>query len=202
VLTLALVRLAARLEDEIPISYQWLPVTAATTTVPQRQLPLTTWYGSGSAYKTLSIDPPTGVKSGETWLLALFCSPSNVGGASSAASLGAVPPHKTSLVALSSVEDAGAWVPVPVMSEPIRFTAAAKGGSANAPASRGGKVKTKAGPSDKVEKQDRIQRAFVLPTPPAEGDGPHEILLTEQTSFDLDKVRPICCAFGPLVMEG
>lgn len=154
------------------------------TALPQTQLPLTTWYGSGSAYKTLSVAPPRGVKAGDIWSLALFCPPSDVAASSP---LDAIPPYKTALVSLSSVEDAGAWAPVPVMSEPIRFTAAIKGGLTAVPPVKGEKVKVKAAPTEKVAKQDRIQRAFVLP-PRSLEESSSELLLTEQTSFDLDKV--------------
>jgi hypothetical protein len=170
-------------EDELSISYQWLP-NGASSSLPQGRQPLTTWYGSGSAYKTLAIDPPKGVKAGETWSLALY---SNSGRSTSAS-----PAWKSDFVQVAHLgEDNSVWTPIPVLSEPIKFTAGSRGGPAAAPGKGKGKEKEKGKGkgNDKVDKQDRIRRTFVFPSPGV--DGPMELTLTEQTSFDLDKVRQV-----------
>jgi len=146
---------------------------------------LTTWYGSGSAYKTLAIDPPKGVKVGETWSLALYANPC---GSTSLTT----PAWKSDFVQVAQLgQDNSVWTPIPVLSEPITFTAGSRRGSGAASGKGKGKEKEKEKEkgkgNDKVNKQDRIRRTFVLPSPST--DGPRELVLTEQTSFDLDKVR-------------
>lgn len=168
-------------ENELSLSYEWLP-NGASSSLPQGRQPLTTWYGSGSAYKTLAIDPPKGVKAGETWSLALY---SNSGRSTSSS-----PAWKSDFVQVAHLgQDNSVWTPIPVLSEPIRFTVGSRGGPAAAPGKGKGKEKEKGKGNDKVDKQDRIRRTFVFPS--AGADGPRELVLTEQTSFDLDKVRQV-----------
>lgn len=164
-------------------------------------LPLTTWHGSGSAYKALAVDPPKGVKVGEAWSLALFSSAPVLRRGTAftlptAAASGQAPTAaarwKTDLLELARVEDStrGGWSPIAVKSEPVRFTSAKGGAAAGGKGAGKGKGKAAASSSsDKAEKQDRIQRTFVLPPVVGRDDQP-ELHLTEQTSFDLDKVRP------------
>lgn len=96
-------------------------------------------------------------------------------------------------------------VPFPVFSLPIRFEMAGPSGTpSQRTAGKPGKGKGKAVGSTKFQKQEGVQRVLVMERPPLRneqskehGDGEqsdmkatkHRILVSEKTSFDLDKVR-------------
>ena len=96
-------------------------------------------------------------------------------------------------------------VPLPVFSLPIRFEMA---GPAGVPSQRTGgkpsKGKGKSVGSTKIQKQEGVQRVLVMERPPLRNEhteehtdgeesdkrtAKHRILISEKTSFDLDKVR-------------
>lgn len=155
-----------------------------------------------SSYKALSIPPPEQVRPGDAWTLALWVDSRDVCA-------------EVTLGRLAAEGDVTVNGPIAVLSEPVRFVAASgTGGGAGGK----GKAKGKAGSGAEGEKQDRIRRRMVLPPKrrrgtatmeieeisqpegdeeydekkeeDAEEENGHRVLvLTEQTSFDLDKVR-------------
>ncbi len=148
------------------IYYSWAPFhqTPSATSSPSLQTTkptkLTT-YRHSSAYKEIPVPPPPQVREGQRWQLILSCS----------AQPTSLKPNYT----IDMNESAIGGIPFPVISMPILFSA------------KGLKGNTK--------KQERIERVYLLSNPPAPHESsetptsqPRELKITEQTSFDLDKV--------------
>ena len=101
-------------------------------------------------------------------------------------------------------EEIGA-VPFPVFSLPIRFeTIGPSGAPSQKTAGKPSKGKGKSVGSTKVQKQEGVQRVLVMERPPLQSEdtegytdseesntrgAQHRVLISEKTSFDLDKVR-------------
>lgn len=166
-----------QLQNAQDIYYQWLlnsnpgdkPVTPTLT----KSTKLTTWR-QVNAYKELSIPPPPMVKEGQSWNLIL--------------SSGSTTPSTPNYIINLNEDKLGRKDPFPIMSMPIVFR------ERIADASRG-----------KVQKQDRIQRVYELFPSGSNaicGDRqvqlkkPLRMVITEQTSFDLDKVMPNSVSTG------
>lgn len=191
----------------IPLLYQWILLPSSTPSrsaaaqpafqQQQRPLPLTTFLAPASSYKPLSIPPPVGVQANQTWALALWATP--------ALNLSPTTPQEQQLAAqkagwemdLLDLVSSGRSACLSVVSEGVRFM----GGSGKPTGGGGGGREGKKGTSKPVkgkgaggggkdvgEKQDRIKRAFVLPGMAEGAGGGRKVELTEQTSFDLDKV--------------
>lgn len=111
-------------------------------------------------------------------------------------------------------------VPFPVFSLPIRFeTAGLSGAPSQKTGGKPSKGKSKSVGSTKVQKQEGVQRVLVIERPllrnehvkeHTDADGEegekratqHRILISEKTSFDLDKVRwNLSCALWDKVVE-
>ncbi|CDZ98689.1 Putative N2,N2-dimethylguanosine tRNA methyltransferase [Phaffia rhodozyma] len=185
------------LESTLQIFYQWIQGPSSSTTA-QPVHSLTTWLGSPSVYKPLSIPPPLGIRSGQSWTLSLFARPCSGNSNSSSAcnsitDSGARMNSERSLweLDLSSALDGEAVVPFPVLSESIRFISTPESGGGKKKIGNGhgnekGKGRGKevlSGMKERtgaVDKQDRIRRVFGL------GRG-YKMCMVEQTSFDLDK---------------
>lgn len=128
-----------------------------------------TTYRNISAYKEIPVPVPLGVREGQQWQLSL--SPSG----------GTAPlqPNYT----IDMHDPAVGHAVLPVISMPIVFSA--KGLKGN------------------VKKQERIERIYLVPSPTGVDDrkssgaaSTRELKITEQTSFDLDKVSEYYAAFG------
>lgn len=161
-------------ENPQDIYYSWVryPRTLSTTSSPNLQTTkptkLTTWRRS-SAYKEIPVPSPPHVREGQQWQLILSCSAQST----------PLNPNYTIDMNESTIGE----TPLPVISAPTLFSV--KGLKGNA------------------RKQERIERVyrFSNPSPPHEPSQPigeesvgHtaqtlELKITEQTSFDLDKVR-------------
>ena len=160
-------------DNEQDIFYSWhqiatSPHQTSAQTVPTK---LTTWRRA-TAYKEIPVPVPSGVRDGQIWRLVLSCdgrSATDQGRFGYAIELGSNRLGRE---------------PFPVLSMPIKFSSRM--------------------PRGVIAKQEKIERAytFLLPTPVGvpirEGDSgvlvgsnPSRaiIKITEQTSFDLDKVR-------------
>ena len=138
---------------------------------------LTTWRRA-TAYKEIPVPVPSGVRDGQLWRLALSCD------GRSATDQGRSPGY-----AIELGSDCLGREPFPVLSMPIKFSS-----------------RMSKGPIAKQEKIERVY-TFLLPTPVAVPlpirEGVSDVLVdnarsnpsraiikvTEQTSFDLDKVR-------------
>lgn len=160
-------------DAEQDIFYSWhqivtSPHQTSAQTVPTK---LTTWRRA-TAYKEIPVPLPSGIRDGQLWRLVLSCD------GRSATDQG----RSGCVVELGS--DRLGREPFPVLSMPIKFSSRL--------------------PRGVITKQEKIERAytFLLPTPAAvpirEGDSdvnarsnPSRVIIkvTEQTSFDLDKVR-------------
>ena len=142
-------------EGSQDLYFSWsLQTQPHSTTKP---LKLTTWRPS-TAYKEIPVPVFTGVCQGQSWHLILT---------GTAQSHSHSRPHTIDL----SSEEIGKFLPFPVISMPVLFTA------------RGTK---------NVSKQEKVERMYLLPLNGA-GDsgfdvGMASLRFTEQTSFDLDKV--------------
>ena len=166
-------------DSEQDIFYSWqqiaaLPHQTSSSSARTVQTKLTTWR-QAMAYKEIPVPVPVGVRDGQVWRLVLSCD-------------GRVPKQGLSdgYYAVELGSDRLGRMPFPVLSMPIKFSSRV--------------------PKGAVTKQEKIERVYTLPlpTPPAlvvrEGgsDVPLEnprsnppiavIKVTEQTSFDLDKV--------------
>jgi len=134
--------------------------TIPTTTAAVKKATKLTTYRRSSAFKEVPVPPPIGVREGQQWQLVLACSPD-----------AAVNP----LIDLCD-GGIGSGVPFPVISVPILFSSRGQG---------------RKGVS---RKQERIQRVYRISSEGGGGDemegaNPRGLRITEQTSFDLDKVR-------------
>ncbi|KAG6826763.1 hypothetical protein H0H92_014539 [Tricholoma furcatifolium] len=144
-------------EGSADIFYSWSQTSSlspsANREVITRPVKLTTWR-QATAYKTIPVPLPSGVRDGQSWRLVL------------GTKLTAGPDGFLSIDLCD--QNVGSDV-FPVMSMPIKF---------GPPASK------------HSSKQERIERMYRIR--PKLGDNPGVVLkLTEQTSFDLDKVRAI-----------
>ncbi|TFK71378.1 hypothetical protein BDN72DRAFT_765157 [Pluteus cervinus] len=164
------------------IYYQWINSssgltlgTAGQVSSGTRPAKLTTWRQS-SAYKELTVPLPSGVKGGQAWSLVL--TPSVVVDSSPSSQQGGTRPGY--VIDLND-NDLGSR-PFPVISMPIFFGLNPTKGDGN----------PKGGTS---VKQEKIQRVYqLLPSGFREGVGDDpspskgsQMIITEQTSFDLDK---------------
>jgi len=149
------------------IYYSWVgplrhPVSSEktiTTTAAVKKATKLTTYRSSSAFKGVPVPPPIGVCDGQQWQLVLACSPDAT---------------VNSSIDLFD-EEIGSGMPFPVISVPILFSSRGQGGKGVF-----------------SRKQERIQRVYRISnggSGETEGTHPRELRITEQTSFDLDKVR-------------
>ena len=157
-------------DNEQDIFYSWQQIATSPGQTSAQTAPgkLTTWR-LATAYREIPVPVPSGVRDGQVWRLALSCDGRATDQLGRAVELGS---------------DRLGRVPFPVLSMPIKFSSRMPKGS--------------------VAKQEKIERAFtfLLPTPVPVGEGESGVLLenarsspsratikvTEQTSFDLDKV--------------
>jgi len=141
--------------------------TIATTKATVKKATKLTVYRTSSAFKEISVPPPTGVRDGQQWQLVLAPSPDVIVNYS---------------IDLFD-ENIGSGMPFPVTSMPILFSSKGLGGK---------RV---------LRKQERIQRVYRISNGGGEtensieGSSPRELRITEQTSFDLDKVRLTSSSF-------
>jgi len=135
--------------------------TIPTTTAAVKKATKLTTYRSSSAFKEVPVPPPIGVRDGQQWQLVLACSPDATVNPSIDLFDGGI----------------GSGVPFPVISVPILFSSKGQG------------------EKGVLRKQERIQRVYRISNGGSggetEGTNPRELIITEQTSFDLDKVRLI-----------
>jgi hypothetical protein len=160
-------------DNEQDIFYSWHQITTSPHQTSAQTVPtkLTTWRRA-TAYKEIPVPIPSGVRDGQLWRLVLSCN------GRSATDLG------RSGYAVELGSDRLGREPFPVLSMPIKFSSRM--------------------PKGAIAKQEKIERVytFLLPTVPVrEGDSdvlvdnarsnPSRAIIkvTEQTSFDLDKVR-------------
>jgi protein N-lysine methyltransferase METTL21D len=173
-------------EKEIDIYYIWVSEVTPSPSQGFKAGKLTTWKGSASAYKPVSIPLPTGARAGELWRLALLPSPTG-SSLSSDAPLISVLPSTT-----GSIQSSFGRLPLPVFSAPMRIEQGSPGKLDSGKAKSMGKND---GPN-MASKQQRIERFYTLPSAVKSLDsdvGLEEhsrriMRITEQTSFDLDKV--------------
>lgn len=157
------------------IYYSWVPYPrthSSTTTSPNLQTTkptkLTT-YRHSSTYKEIPVPSPPHVREGQQWQLILSCSVQST----------LLKPNYTIDLNESTIGDR----PLPVISAPVLFSA--KGLRGN------------------TRKQERVERVYRFSNPMSTPHQPtqsvigepagqmaqtHELKITEQTSFDLDKV--------------
>ena len=182
-------------KSSIEIHYCFVSADFEHSSLP---LKLTTWHPEQSAYKILSIPPPPSslLQYSTEWRIMLSCPYPKAG--TETAKL-----NTCGYISLDD-EEIGS-IPFPVFSLPIRFEMAAP--SATSSQRTGGKPdkgKGKSVGSTKVPKQEGVQRVLVMERPllrnahtKEQTDGEesdkkaanHRILVSEKTSFDLDKVR-------------
>lgn len=135
--------------------------TIPTTTAAVKKATKLTTYRPSSAFKEVPVPPPIGVREGQRWQLVLACSPDAAVNPSIDLCDGGI----------------GSGVPFPLISVPVLFSSKGQGGKGV------------------LRKQERIQRVYRLSNGGGGGGGeieganPRELRITEQTSFDLDKVR-------------
>jgi len=159
--------------DEQDIFYSWQQIAALPHQTSQTKL--TTWR-QAMAYKDIPVPVPVGVRDGQVWRLVLSCD-------------GRAPKQGRSdgHYAVELGSDRLGRIPFPVLSMPIKFSSRM--------------------PKGAIAKQEKIERVYTFPLPPqapalvvreGESNTPMEnprsnppiavIKVTEQTSFDLDKV--------------
>ena len=185
------------LKSPTDIYYSFVSADFVHSTQP---LKLTTWHPEQSAYKILSIPPPPSdlLQSSREWRIMLSCPHPKAG--TEPAQL-----NKCGFVSLD--DDEIGVVPFPVFSLPIRLETAGpsvSGAPSQKTGGRPSKGKGKSVGSTKVQKQEGVQRVLVMEQPllrneyiqehtdSEESDKrakQHRILISEKTSFDLDKVR-------------
>jgi hypothetical protein len=176
---------------------------------------LTTWYGKSSAYKTISIPPPPRVRDGESWALILSCD-SNPSQRLSLSLIDLCQDSRTvdhgqrgkfvnDSVHTDTVIDLGS-VPFPVVSLPIKFLRSPNSTGRSGHSSS--KSRSKSSGATAAPKQEQIQRQYRIAIKKCPNIGGSVIYdtadgrpivdsitceglltITEQTSFDLDKVR-------------
>jgi hypothetical protein len=166
-----------------------------------RSLKLTTWHPEQSAYKILSIPPPPSslLQYSREWRI-MLSSPHPKAGTETA--------RLNSCGCISLDDDEIGVVPFPVFSLPVRFgTTWSSGAPSQKTGGKPSKGKGKSVGSTKVQKQEGVQRVLVMErllhtkehTDNEESDtsgAQHRVLISEKTSFDLDKVRwTLSCAF-------
>lgn len=161
----------------VDIWYSWILSSHASSTKQedfnqwtlQQPRKLTTWKGSSSAYTATPIGLPAGCKVGQSWRIGLWAMGSEKKQSDN--------PTTIELRAGSPHCGFGASV-LPVVSSPVRITASEK---------------------KETSKQERILRRYAIyNTIAREGlegdetgvDARRLVHIVEQTSFDLDKVRP------------
>jgi protein N-lysine methyltransferase METTL21D len=164
-------------EGIVDISYTWTqePTANGTLGASTGQLvKLTTWRGSSSAYKDIAVPAPSGVRDGQYWRLILIAS-SSVSRYSSSSRLSSPRLADNTELVLGIDDDQDKIFPVRSM--PILFTR-----HLTTPVNSGG------------GKQDQIERVLSLVPSRTQSEGElwksfrRRIRITEQTSFDLDKV--------------
>jgi hypothetical protein len=182
-------------KNSIDIYYSFVSSDFVHSTRP---LKLTTWHPEQSAYKILSIPPPPSslLQYSREWRIMLSCPHPKVG--TETARL-----NGCGCIFLDEGEIG--VVPFPVFSLPVCFETA---GPSGAPSQKTGgkpsKGKGKSVGSTKVQKQEGVQRVLVMGRPLLRNEHTqehteseesdkrvvqHRILISEKTSFDLDKVR-------------
>jgi hypothetical protein len=181
---------------------------------------LTTWHNSSSSYKTLSVPPPSSATPNSTWHLALFVSPPFSHKTSSSPpwelglhdilSRGGREDGEGALPVLSEgvrfVSPTSTAAPIEgkkmagaggKKAEAIKAKGAGKG---IASGGKGGRNSNgRGGGGNAGEKQDRIRRVFDFSHSSCQnvtqegqvGEKRRKLVFTEQTSFDLDKVRQL-----------
>lgn len=136
-----------------------------------KPIKLTTWRGASSAYKEITVPLPPRARDGDSWTL-ILSSPALLVPNSRKETMN---PQQIQAISLASntPENSGEGLgstPFPVWSMPISFTSR----------------------SVKAGKQEKIKRVYILPTGTENESRERQgslLKVTEQTSFDLDKVR-------------
>jgi len=152
-------------EDVCDLYFAWLSLPPASGMINFEKL--TTWRSS-TLYKPIDVPLPRNIKPGQQWRLALW-TPSDTNHRK----------HDIPLIDLAAINFGNS--PFPVLSLPISFVPGSHVGRSPA-----GNKKTKASStSTKVEKQEEIERRFLIS--PTDENDKNVITIREQTSFDLDK---------------
>ena len=182
-------------KSSIHIYYSFVSADFAHST---RLSKLTTWHPEQSAYKILSIPPPPSnlLHYSREWRIMLSC-PHPKAGTETA--------QLNSCGCISLDDEEIGVVPFPVHSLPIRFETVGSSGAPSPLQKTGGKRSkgSRSIGSTKVRKQEGVQRVLVMERPPLRNEHTkehtdteesdkratqHRILISEKTSFDLDKV--------------